>query len=95
MLSLEDVHVDRGARLRITQDGGGKDWFKDCNPGARLRLRIALIIALLRVGAAHGVSTHPGLIMIDSPKAEEVQDLDAATLFRELALWPRIKASKS
>ena len=85
MLSLEHVSIDRAARLRVTQDGGGRDWFSNCNPGARLRLRIALVIALLRVGAAHGVSTHPGLVMIDSPKAEEVQDLDAAVLFRELA----------
>lgn len=85
MVSLENVHIDRAARMQVTQDGGGKDWFSKCNPGARLRLRIALVIALLRVGAAHGVSTHPGLVMIDSPKAEEVQDLDATVLFRELA----------
>jgi hypothetical protein len=85
MLSLEDVRIDRSARLQVVQDGGGRDWFSACNPGARLRLRIALVIALLRIGAAHGVSTHPGLIMIDSPKAEEVQDLDATVLFRELA----------
>ncbi|MEV0768634.1 hypothetical protein [Nocardia salmonicida] len=85
MLSLENVRIDRSARLLVTQDGGGQDWFSACNPGARLRLRIALIIALLRIGAAHGVSTHPGLVMIDSPKAEEVQDLDATVLFRELA----------
>ena len=85
MSSLESVRIDRSARLKVTQDGGGEDWFKACSPGARLRLRIALVVALLRVGAAHGVSTHPGLVMIDSPKAEEVQELDATTLFRELA----------
>ena len=85
MRSLESVRIDRSARLKVTQDGGGEDWFKSCSPGARLRLRIALIVALLRVGSAHGISTHPGLVMIDSPKAEEVQELDAATLFRELA----------
>ncbi len=85
MLSLENVRIDRGARMKVTKDGGGEDWFSDCDSGARLRLRIALVIALLRVGAAYGVSTHPGLVMIDSPKAEEVQDLDATVLFRELA----------
>ncbi len=85
MSSLESVRIDRSARLKVTQDGGGEDWFRACSPGARLRLRIALVVALLRVGAAHGVSTHPGLVMIDSPKAEEVQELDATTLFRELA----------
>ncbi|WP_372351725.1 hypothetical protein [Streptomyces sp. KL116D] len=31
------------------------------------------------------MSTHPGLLLIDSPKAEEVQDLDIRRLLRELA----------
>jgi len=39
---------------------------------------------LLRVGTAHGIATHPGLLLIDSPKAEELQDDDAASLFTAL-----------
>nr|BEK65019.1 hypothetical protein KPHV_22460 [Kitasatospora purpeofusca] len=83
--SLEAVEINRAARLKVIKDGGVSDYFSKQSPGERLRLRIAVVIALLRVGVAHGISTHPGLLMIDSPKAEEVQDLDAHTLLQELA----------
>ena len=83
--SLERVEIDRGGRLKVFKDGGAQDWFKNQTPGGRLRLRIAVVIALLRVGARRAVSTHPGLLLIDSPKAEEVQDLDARSLLHELA----------
>ncbi|MFJ4001780.1 hypothetical protein [Streptomyces parvus] len=82
--SLEAVEIDRAARLKVVKDGSVEDWFGKQSAGERLRLRIAVVIALLRVGARHGISTHPGLLLIDSPKAEEVQDLDAHTLLREL-----------
>lgn len=82
---LEKVRIDRGARLRVIQDGGTEQWFSDCVPGVQLRLRIAVVIALLRVGKIYGVATHPGLLMIDSPKREELQDLDATPMFKELA----------
>lgn len=83
--SLEKAEINRAARLKIIKDGGVPDFFSKQSAGERLRLRIAVVIALLRVGVAHGISTHPGLLMIDSPKAEEVQDLDAHTLVQELS----------
>lgn len=83
--SLEAVAIDRGARLRIYPLGSEQEWFQDQTPGARLRLRIAVAIALLRVGRRYGVSTHPGLLLIDSPKSEEMQSADARKLFTELA----------
>ncbi|SCF66272.1 hypothetical protein [Streptomyces sp. Ncost-T10-10d] len=85
IVSLEAVEIDRAGRLKVIKDGTSQDWFSKQSAGERLRLRIAVVIALLRVGAAHSVSTHPGLVLIDSPKAEEVQDLDALTLLKELA----------
>lgn len=60
-----------------------------------MRLRIAVIVALLRVGAAHQVSTHPGLLLMDSPKAEEIQigqpdDIATEKMTRDLRnLQPR------
>ncbi|MEU0123348.1 hypothetical protein ABZ114_16945 [Streptomyces albidoflavus] len=83
--ALESVKIDRAAHLDITKGGGRTKPFGAQSPGERLRLRIAVVIALLRVGAAHAVSTHPGLLLIDSPKAEEVQDLDIRRLLGELA----------
>ncbi|MFE3269956.1 hypothetical protein [Streptomyces sp. NPDC059215] len=81
---LETVSIDRAAHLNVTSDGGHERSFTDQVPGERLRLRIAVIVALLRVGAAHQVSTHPGLLLIDSPKAEEIQDVDIHLLLEEL-----------
>jgi len=83
--ALEDVEIDRAAHLKVVKGGGAQSPFIKQSPGEQVRLRIAVVIALLRVGARHGISTHPGFFLIDSPKAEEVQDLDAAILFKELA----------
>ncbi|MFE1836517.1 coiled-coil domain-containing protein [Streptomyces sviceus] len=83
--SLQSVGIDRGARLKIYPVGSKQEWFSDQTAGARLRLRIAVVIALLRVGRRYGVSTHPGLLLIDSPKSEEMQSADARKLFAELA----------
>ncbi|QEN12933.1 hypothetical protein ACRDU6_09785 [Mycolicibacterium sp. ELW1] len=85
MTALERVEIDRAARLKIIKGGGAQSYFGKQTPGEQVRLRIAVVIALLRIGARRGISTHPGLIMLDSPKAEEVQDLDATALFSELA----------
>ncbi|WP_457957275.1 hypothetical protein [Amycolatopsis sp. TRM77291] len=84
MTALESVEIDRAAHLKVIKGGGAEKPFVDQDPGAQLRLRVAVIVALLRVGARYGISTHPGLILIDSPKAEEIQYADAAVIFREL-----------
>lgn len=31
VLSLENVRTGRAARLRVTRDGGGEDWFSVCD----------------------------------------------------------------
>lgn len=85
MDALEGVEVNRAAHLKVIKGGGAQSFFGRQSPGEQVRLRIAVVIALLRVGARLGISTHPGLILIDSPKAEEVQDFDAAVVFKELA----------
>ncbi|MEU5553635.1 ATP-binding protein [Micromonospora sp. NPDC047793] len=84
MRDLERVKIDRGARLQVYKSGGPREWFSRQSPGERLRLRIAVVVALLRVGTQFGLATHPGLLLIDSPKAEEVQDIDATALLTEL-----------
>ncbi|MGW9070295.1 hypothetical protein ACWGQT_12740 [Streptomyces yangpuensis] len=83
--SLESVSIDRAARLKIYPVGSPQEWFQDQTAGEKLRLRVAVAIALLRIGRSNGVSTHPGLLLIDSPKSEEMQSADAHKLFRELA----------
>jgi hypothetical protein len=82
--NLDRVTVDRAGRLQVYKTGGPQEWFRAQSPGERLRLRIAVVVALLRIGHRRGIATHPGLLMIDSPRSEEVQDDDAAALFTAL-----------
>jgi hypothetical protein len=81
MRDVERVELDRAGRLRVFKPGSPPDWFTHQSSGERLRLRIAVVVSLLRVGTRRGIATHPGLLLVDSPKAEEVQDDDAAALF--------------
>ena len=78
--NLDRVVADRAGRLQVYKTGGPREWFSTQSPGERLRLRIAVVVALLRIGQRHGVATHPGLLLIDSPRSEEVQDDNAAAL---------------
>jgi hypothetical protein len=78
--NLDRVVADRAGRLQVYKTGGPREWFSTQSPGERLRLRIAVVVALLRIGHRHRVATHPGLLLIDSPRSEEVQDDNAAAL---------------
>ncbi len=82
--AVTDVKVDLRAALRIAKGGASATSFSAQTPGERLRLRIATVVALLRVGARRGIATHPGLLMIDSLRAEEVQESDAHALLDAL-----------
>ncbi|WSB84137.1 hypothetical protein OHA60_10360 [Streptomyces cellulosae] len=81
--NLDRVSLDRAGRVNAVK-AGVPTTFKRLSRGDRLRMRIATVIALLRVGAARGVATHPGLLLIDSVAAEEVTEVPARTLIAEL-----------
>lgn len=68
---LTKVKLDRGARLPVTKEGTNYN-FGDLSDGDKLRLKVALVIALLRVGRRRSAGRHPGLLFVDSPGAEEV-----------------------
>lgn len=81
--NLDSVRLNRAGHVNAVKAGVGTA-FKRLSRGDRLRMRIATVIALLRVGAARGVATHPGLLLIDSVAAEEVTEVPARTLIAEL-----------
>ena len=83
VLRLEQVKLNSNAQMRLTK-GGEATSFSKLTSGERLRLRMATAIALLRVGRERGVGRHPGLLIIDSPGAEETSESDLAALLREL-----------
>jgi len=77
--NLEAMTLQGNGVLRIRQ-GGVSLSFGGLNPGERLRVRIALALAVLEVSKARGHGRHPGLIVLDSPGAQEMSDHDFASL---------------
>lgn len=65
--------------------------FGELAPGERLRLRIALVVALLCAGRASGISRHPGLLIIDDLTTHEMDHADASRMAIHLAQMPGIQ----
>lgn len=76
--ALERVTL-RGNATLVVYKGGERTSYSRCTRGEQLRLKVATAVALLRVGFADGVGRHPGLLLVDSPGAEEAasENLDA------------------
>ncbi|UOY97561.1 hypothetical protein MUG94_07455 [Arthrobacter gengyunqii] len=81
--NLDSVELNRSGGLKVTT-AGVPDTFGNTSGGERVRLRVALLVALLRIGAIRGNGTHPGLILLDSPGSHELKTEDERTLLREL-----------
>lgn len=81
---LESINIKGNGNMDVTKGGGARSSFSSQSPGERLRLRYALVVALLRTARARHIAGHPGLLLLDSLKAEEVQDDHAQTLLRGL-----------
>ena len=80
--NLESVKLNRNGGMRVVT-AGVEDAFKNLSGGERVRLRVAVIAALLRVGHRSGVGSHPGLVLLDSPGDELTVEAEA-TLLAEL-----------
>ena len=81
--NLETASPTLAAQLRV-RIGGADSPFSARTGGERLRLRLATVIALLRVGHRRGAGRHPGLLLIDSPGGEEMVEGDVTAILREL-----------
>jgi hypothetical protein len=82
--NLEGADPKLNAALTVTI-GGVSSNFGDLTPGEQLRLRIAVLIGLLRIGTQLGIGRFPGLLMIDSPGSEEMVTGDASEILNGLA----------
>ncbi len=83
MTELQAVKLQGNGTLRVTK-GDTKTTFSAVTPGEHVRLRIATLLALLRVGKETGVGRHPGLLLLDSAGAQETIDVDLAEVLSEL-----------
>lgn len=68
---LTDVRLGRNAHLPVTK-GQTRYSFGSLAEGDRLRLKVAVVVALLTVGSVRHAGQHPGLLFVDSPGAQEV-----------------------
>ena len=80
---LEDASPKLNASLAM-RVGGTDSSFGRRQPGEKLRLKLAMVIALLRVGERLGIGRHPGLLLVDSPGGEEMVELDVGHVLKEL-----------
>lgn len=70
-----------GAKLRgnatlLITKGGISTSYSKLTKGEQLRVKVATVLAMMFVAEERGVGRHPGLLLVDSPKAQEVADAD-------------------
>jgi len=83
--NLEEAHPKLNANLKL-KVGGAETSFGAVDAGERLRLRLATVIALIRVGERRGVGRHPGLLLVDTPGGEEMKDDDVAAILEQMGV---------
>lgn len=69
--NITGVSLKGNANMDVHK-GGTKSGYGKVTNGEKLRLKLATAIALIAHGHRAGVGRHPGLLLIDSPAAEEI-----------------------
>lgn len=82
--ALQSVRIDRAMHVSLRK-GDADTSYSGCTAGEQLRLRLAVVIAMLRVAEQHGVGRHPGFLMIDSLGAEETEASNLSQFAQALA----------
>jgi hypothetical protein len=81
---LDKADFKANTHLPVVKGGAPAVSFSQCTLGEKLRLKIAVVIALLRNGTAAGVGRHPGLLVIDQITGEELNPVNGRQLLTEL-----------
>jgi hypothetical protein len=81
--NLTSVDLNLAGHLNARKTGK-KHPFKAFSPTDRLRMRIAAIIGMIKVGRKRGIMSHPGLLLIDAPTAEELSHENARQCIKAL-----------
>ena len=77
--NLADMTLAPHGALSVHQ-GGSRTTFSQLSPGENLRVRIAAALAVVEVARLRGYGRHPGLLVLDSPAAQEMSNADFAAL---------------
>ncbi len=79
MHNLSEATLRSNSTLALTK-GGAETSYSKVTDGEKLRLKVATVLAIIEAAEKRGVGRHPGLLMIDSPAAQEVSPHDVAEL---------------
>lgn len=82
--NLEMLSIDGGTRMKLTK-GGQQSYFSAQTAGEKVRLKVAATLAILKIAETEGVGRHPGLLLVDSPGANEMVAPDYEKLITGLA----------
>ena len=75
MENLSEASLKGNATLSLVK-GGATTSYGKVTEGEKLRLKVATVLAMIEIAEARGIGRHPGLLMIDSPAAQEVSPVD-------------------
>ncbi|MFJ4932118.1 hypothetical protein [Streptomyces sp. NPDC088736] len=81
--NLTSVDLNLAGHLNARKTGK-KHPFRAFSPTDRLRMRIAAIVGMIKVGRKRGLMSHPGLLLIDAPTAEELSHDNARQCIKTL-----------
>ncbi|MGB7326655.1 MAG: hypothetical protein WBD31_17395 [Rubripirellula sp.] len=84
MTQLDSVALNGGLNLSVIKSGSPTSYSK-LTDGERLRLKVATLLAMIAVGEEENVGRYPGLLVIDSPGAQEVVSKDLEQIISGLA----------
>lgn len=75
MENLSDATLKGNGNLSLTKAGATTSYSR-VTEGEKLRLKVATVLAMIEIAEDRGIGRHPGLLMIDSPAAQEVSPED-------------------
>lgn len=84
MDALTKVEITGSPTLKAYKSGVPVNYSK-ITRGEQLRLKVALAVALLHTAQDTGIGRHPGLLLVDSPAAEELAQENVDAMVRALA----------
>lgn len=83
IVNIKGTELTTAGHLRI-EKGGTSTTFSKLSAGEKLRIRIAIALAVIDVAKKRGYGRHPSLLILDSPASEEMSSDDFGALLASL-----------
>jgi hypothetical protein len=81
---ITGIKCDPTGVVKLTKNDADVSFSKIMNPGERYRAKLALFLAMMRLGCEAGIGRHPGFLMLDQLGAAEMVPEDLKALAEAL-----------